>query len=74
MAVDGRAVTSKGQRVARQADNMLLYDGALYGGRLDTLENWWSLEKPSKVIVNQEFSVVDIDTPADLLKHTSWKA
>ena len=73
IALDNRVLNADGLRFENQPDGLDLYDGALYGGTIRNYKNWFTLEKPSIVLHNQELSVCDIDTPQDLLNHFSIK-
>lgn len=48
---------------------LTLYDGAIYAGRLDNWQDWFDMSKPHAVLLNNEYSVCDIDTLSDLKKH-----
>lgn len=72
VSLDNRLVNEEGRRFLRQPDDLLLYDGAIYGGTLANFENWFDLKKSSEVIVNQEYGVCDIDEEEDLLEHLKF--
>lgn len=46
----------------------MLYDGAVYGGTLDTWSNWFTLDADSSMIVNKDIRVCDIDTYGDFTR------
>lgn len=72
MRADGRIIGADGKRIPCQPESILFYDGAIYAGNLDNMGIWFTLASASKVIINQDMSVCDIDTPLDLLNHTRF--
>lgn len=50
-------------------NTLRVYDGAIYAGRVDNWQDWFDRGKPHAVVVNQEYSVCDIDTLQDLKQH-----
>lgn len=70
---DGRLLTTDGRK-----DKMMdkpyidLLDGAVYGGRCRDVANWWTMERPSDIVINRTIGVCDIDTPDDLMRCVRW--
>lgn len=71
---DGRLLDDKGRILNHPAlaQPLRLYDGAIYAGTTANWQDWFDMSRPHEAVINNTYSVCDIDTLDDLQKHIKF--